>query len=231
MSTSITPSRFDEVAVVLVDYAMPVMSGVELCRQLEHCDFFKIMLTGEANDENGLEALNNKTIDKFHRKGEPGMYRDIVSHIRQKQVAYFQELSRIIMHSLPREKCPPVCLTDPHIVQPFFDMLAQNDIAEYYLFSNEGYFLVAGYDGALKWLVLKSEYEMDVLVQLAETVSHDPMTSTEQAVLQEIRDKKAVPLFVDPSDADLHSEHWLDFYAACSSSHELIWWSLLLCLV
>ena len=41
------PDRFQEIAVVVVDYAMPDMDGLEFCQHLKDSQIKKLMLTGQ----------------------------------------------------------------------------------------------------------------------------------------------------------------------------------------
>ncbi|TAK76547.1 MAG: response regulator, partial [Gammaproteobacteria bacterium] len=43
------PERLHEVSVLIVDYSMPEINGIELCRQLSRLPMKKILLTGEAD--------------------------------------------------------------------------------------------------------------------------------------------------------------------------------------
>ena len=44
------PARFSRVSVVVVDFAMPSMTGVELLKQIKHLPVKKVLLTGKAGD-------------------------------------------------------------------------------------------------------------------------------------------------------------------------------------
>ncbi len=63
--------RFLENTVLVIDYAMPVMHGMEVCKELSHLPIKKLMLTGEADDKLAVQAFNQKLINKFIRKGGP----------------------------------------------------------------------------------------------------------------------------------------------------------------
>jgi CheY-like chemotaxis protein len=60
--------RFCIPAVVVVDYAMPHMNGIEFCRKIQHIPCKKVLLTGNADEKIAVEAFNNHVIDFFIKK-------------------------------------------------------------------------------------------------------------------------------------------------------------------
>src|SRR5262249_9946622 len=64
------PNRFSEISVVVIDYAMPGLNGLQICTQLRtnNSRFKILMLTGEADEKLAVEAFNTRLIDKFMRK-------------------------------------------------------------------------------------------------------------------------------------------------------------------
>jgi len=61
-------NRMDEVSVILVDYNMPGMNGLEFCRQLKSLPAKKILLTGEASEKVAVTAFNEGYIDCYIKK-------------------------------------------------------------------------------------------------------------------------------------------------------------------
>lgn len=58
----------NQISVLVVDYSMPDINGVEFCERIKSYKSKKIMLTGEADTTIALEAFNNGLIDKFLTK-------------------------------------------------------------------------------------------------------------------------------------------------------------------
>lgn len=61
-------NREDQVSVLVVDYSMPEINGVEFFEKIKPYKSKKIMLTGEADTTIALDAFNNDLIDKFLTK-------------------------------------------------------------------------------------------------------------------------------------------------------------------
>src|SRR5690606_1228923 len=62
------PARQQRVAVAVVDYDMPKMTGVEFCRAIRHLPVKTILLTGKAGLETAIGAFNEGVIDCFLQK-------------------------------------------------------------------------------------------------------------------------------------------------------------------
>lgn len=79
------PQRFDVLSVAVVDYAMPEMDGIELCRRLSALPCRKILLTGQADESVAVDAFNEGLIDFFAPKDAPN-----VRHLIREQILRFQ---------------------------------------------------------------------------------------------------------------------------------------------
>jgi CheY-like chemotaxis protein len=56
------PSRFNNIAVLVVDYSMPTINGIEFCKQLGDKHVYKILLTAEADSDIAINAFNDGII-------------------------------------------------------------------------------------------------------------------------------------------------------------------------
>lgn len=59
-------TRFEEIAVCVIDFMMPGMNGLELSRKIKaiHPSIHILLLTGEADHELAVEAFNEGIIDR-----------------------------------------------------------------------------------------------------------------------------------------------------------------------
>lgn len=83
------PARFDELAVVIVDYDMPEMNGITFCQAIHNKQIRKIMLTGVADEKIALHAFNNDTIDRFIIKQDAEALEKVAESINILQQNYF----------------------------------------------------------------------------------------------------------------------------------------------
>ena len=62
--------RIKEVSVVVVDYSMPSMNGIEFCESIKNSSIKKILLTGHATSTDAVKAFNNNTIHYYLKKND-----------------------------------------------------------------------------------------------------------------------------------------------------------------
>jgi CheY-like chemotaxis protein len=94
------PHRFDTASVVVVDYAMPEMNGLELCRRLAHLPLRKILLTGQADDQVAVDAFNDGLIDYFLSKSAPNAPQVLRAQIRRFQKSFMADATELVRHAL-----------------------------------------------------------------------------------------------------------------------------------
>jgi CheY-like chemotaxis protein len=163
--------RFDEVSVIVIDYAMPGFNGIEICSQLRtmNSQLKILMLTAEASEHLAIKAFNEGLIDKFMRKDYTDFLPTLNGEIQTLQKACFQKISSLILNRLDAdsESSIAVCLQDPAFISLFQDICKKNDITEYYLINNEGSFLLINSDGSPLLLAVKDEQMMSDAYQIA----------------------------------------------------------------
>lgn len=152
------PNRFSAVTVVVVDYTMPEMNGLEFCEFLKELPFKFVLLTGDATISKTIEAFNAGLIHQFIAKSSPDFINKLQNIIYELQEKQFVELSDIIIKNLAVSKA--IGLRDPLFVEFLKNYFKENRVVEYYLINESGCFLMADLNGDLSWLVIKSEDEM-----------------------------------------------------------------------
>ena len=90
--------RFDHVAILVVDYEMPDINGIEFCQKLKERKIFRIMLTAEADKDTAIKAFNNGLIDKFILKTNEELYLEITFAVQELTQRYFKEISGSIIN-------------------------------------------------------------------------------------------------------------------------------------
>lgn len=142
--------RFVMESTLIVDYAMPGLNGLDLCKKLKAQPFKKIMLTGEASSEIGDTALTQHIIDRFIHKNNPKVFEDLNQDLLELRVEFFEDLSsNLDISSMP----------DYMNTQAFSDFFMQmfNKFkgVEYYRVNNFGDFLIIDEDGYTTWLCVR----------------------------------------------------------------------------
>ncbi len=157
--------RFSEISVVVVDYAMPGMDGLEFCRQIENTNIKKILLTGQADEKLAIEAFNQGLIHRYIKKSDPQAAELITKSIYDLQLQYFQKMSDMIVRML--SVTSPSCLHDKKFAEFFSNLLQEKGIVEYYLADNSGSFLLLDDNAHVHFLIVKNQSDMQLYYDLA----------------------------------------------------------------
>lgn len=140
-----SPQRFRQVSVVVVDYEMPGMRGLELCERLQNPHLKKILLTGVADENVAIEAFNTGLIHQYIRKHDPHFLPKLKEAIRKAQQDYFRDLFYIPLQTL-KKRPESTALIDPVFISYFEGLLKKHRIQEFYLMEGTGSFLMVGPD-------------------------------------------------------------------------------------
>jgi len=157
--------RFERYSVVVVDYDMPEIDGLEFCRRLEHLPMRKVLLTGKANEKLAVQAFNEGIINRFIPKQDPGAMTLLQGTIREMQEDYFQDIGRLMEGAL--NIGPLHFLRDPFFTELFRKICAELKIVEFYLCSSpDGIVLLDG-DGVATLLLVCSDETMRMHYEVA----------------------------------------------------------------
>jgi CheY-like chemotaxis protein len=159
------PHRFSEISVVVVDYAMPGMDGLEFCRRIQNSNIKKILLTGQADEKLAIEAFNEGLIHRYIKKSDIKAAELITKSIYELQLQYFQAMSDMIVRMLSITS--PSCLHDKNFAEFFKQLREENGIVEYYLVDNSGSFLMLDDDANVSFLVIKNADDIRAHYDLA----------------------------------------------------------------
>lgn len=194
--------RFSEIAVVVVDYAMPAMNGIEFCKQIKSPNILVILLTGEADVNIAIKAFNEGIIDKFIEK-KPNIKEELYEEIQKLERHYFISLSNIIMHQAHPENL--TSLEDDDVAKKFYQFCQTHNIVEHYIISENGDFLLIDKSGKPFWLVIKSDSEIQRLYDYAD------LMQAPDAVLKALQNREKLPLFYSASDSQPSTDDWENY--------------------
>ena len=124
------PNRFNTTAVVIVDYTMPKMNGLEICKILSSLQLKFVLLTGDATLDNAIEAFNDGLIHQFIQKNSEDFINKLQNIILDLQQKHFVEMSTIIIKNLTANK--KSCLNDQIVIEFLLDFFKKNNVTEYY---------------------------------------------------------------------------------------------------
>lgn len=194
------PDRFKEVSVIVVDYAMPGMNGLELCKRLQDTTFKKILLTGQADEAIAIQAFNDGIIDKFIRKNVADIGNEVSKAIQELQRVYFQQASTIISSTMTLEL--DSCIDDPAFKQVFNQVCDKYHVAEYYLLDSSGSFLLVDTKGKTHTLAMRTEEDMETYIDIA----HNENAPTD--ILTPLKERQKIPFFQNADEIKTEASEW-----------------------
>lgn len=189
-----TADRYHQVSVLIIDYEMPGMNGLEVCQQIQNPFVKKILLTGVADEGIAVEAFNKGLISRYIRKHAPDFLDQLQQALSFFQHEYFEEVFTLPLQAL--EKRPEsTALVDPVFINYFNTLVQTHGIQEYYLVEGMGSFLMVGKEGTLYSLITLDEGLVDAYVNAA---SMDTLTPEQ---IQAIATHDLIPCYHDPFKA------------------------------
>ena len=176
--------RFNQISTIIVDYDMPGMNGLEVCRQIASPYIQKIMLTGAATTDIAVEAFNEGIIHHFIQKDDPEALTKLASSIVKAQERYHEFKTHDFVNQLYAEHPETEVLKDPTFVEFFLNLVQEKQVVEYYLLDAMGSFLLLSHTGNPNALFVFNEDTLE---------SHEdmiPENDRNTDLAQEIYDKK-----------------------------------------
>ena len=158
--------RFRRLSVLLVDYAMPNMSGLEFCEHVENPKLKKILLTGVADEKTAVAAFNNGIIDHYIPKHSLASVNEMIPVVEKLKRSYFDQYSARLTSNLALN--PPSFMTEEAIGNYFEKVLRKFNIVEYYMASDPYGYLMLRADGSMVRLVVLCQQELDQQIRLAQ---------------------------------------------------------------
>lgn len=203
--------RKNEVTILITDYNMPNINGIDLCRELQAFPMKKILLTGAADYQQAVAAFNEGLIDCFIQKDSPTLAQDILFHIRRLSQLYFVERSRQLLNHLETDY--PLPLSDPVFINFFEKWCKENHIQEYFLIDKYGDFLLIDEKDQKSYFIVHTDRTLSNFVEL----HHDDKDTSSYIRAVELREK--VPFFGERVEGwELQPTQW----AACFYSPQVL---------
>ncbi|KAA1003582.1 response regulator [Paraburkholderia panacisoli] len=123
--------RFLATSVVVVDYDMPGMNGLEFCRRMTDPAVRKIMLTGKADEHIAVQSFNEGIIHRFIRKQDASAVATLNRAVRDLQNAYFDNVCQSILDTLADSEY--AFLRDEALAERVAELSSSLGIVEHYL--------------------------------------------------------------------------------------------------
>jgi CheY-like chemotaxis protein len=194
--------RDKEITVIIVDYNMPEMNGIELCKQLKSQPVKKILLTGQATVQEAVTAFNENLIDRFIRKDSATLVRDIFNYVEELKNEYFREKTNGLLEHLETENKLP--LSDPEYIKLFRKICTDNEIREFSLIDKKGSMMLIDRNDKRINLVIHTDQTLEAFTNLYDD-------EPEVALLMEIvKERKVIPFFgIGKESWEIETRDWI----------------------
>lgn len=179
--------RFEQVSVVVVDYDMPEIDGLEFCRSLKNPAVKKILLTGKADEQIAVRAFNEKTIDRFIRKQDGDAMEQLNRAIGELQQEHFHQIEHMLSDALAVGS--HMFLRDAEFAQRFEEIRESLGIVEHYLSYTPDGILMLDATGVAHLLIVQTEE----MLQGNYEIAFDQGAPEE--LLEQLRSGRSIPYF------------------------------------
>jgi len=159
------PQRFATPSVLVVDYSMPGMNGVQVCEAVRDLPCRRILLTGAADERIAIDAFNRGLIDLYIRKSDHDALERLENELQALQRRYFLEQAAPLRGLLPLHGYG--FIDDPAIVALVGQLMERHDVVEYFLVHAPTGFLMLDREGKSWLLVVETVQSMQAHLEMA----------------------------------------------------------------
>ncbi len=189
------PGRFELFSVLITDYEMDAMNGVELCQQIGGSPVGRILLTGKVDERFAVRAFNDDIIDRYVRKDDPEMVELAKKYTLELKQEFFRRTASSLSETQQQERTR--LLADPIFGEYFERSRRENGVVEYYLSSLFPGFLMLDAEGDILVFAVLTER------QLAEHIEAAENANAPKELLELLRVGLIIPFF--PTEGGLYS--------------------------
>lgn len=159
------PQRFAVPSVLVVDYSMPGLNGVQVCEAVRGLPCRRILLTGAADERIAIDAFNRGLIDRYIRKSDPDALDRLDAELAALQRAWFLDQADALRKLLPLHGYG--FIDDPAVAALLEQTAAACRSVEHYLVHDPAGFLLLDRDGACWMLLVETEQTMQAHLEMA----------------------------------------------------------------
>jgi CheY-like chemotaxis protein len=218
----IQAQRFMTPSVLVVDYSMPGMNGIEFCEEVRDLPCRKILLTGVADERVAIDAFNRGLIDRYVRKSDAHALDRLEAELTQLQEGYFLAQSESLRLLLALHDYSFV--NDPAIGGLVRELGARHKIVEHYLYKTPPGFLMYDRDARPWLLAIETEQSMQAHYEIALDGGAPP------SLLEALAQHRVVPNFSDGDGmySPVRHKEWHRFTSPALTCHgrELYYWAM-----
>lgn len=212
--TSTNPYHQD-ISVLLIDYHMPDIKGIDFLEKIQHLPIKYALITGEQNYQIAIDAFNSGLVHAYLRKDDPDFSNKIQNIVSDLEWKYFTEMSNVISNF--SDFC---YLNNPTFISLFKQFIEDHQITEFYLTHNDGNFTTFNSKKEKKYLLVRNKKQLELLSEVAK----EDGGSSE--IIHQLKQGKIIPFFNSKEYWQIPASEWDKFsYPATEISDDsnLLW--------
>lgn len=155
-----------EISVIVADFSMPKLNGIDFCKKILNPAIKKILLTGHATPSDAVNAFNENIIHYYIKKSDENMLEQLTNAIIKLQNIYFQDLTSHIKNSAVDVNTP--FFTDAILAEHFQALCRELDIKEYFYLSTPSRFTLRSRNGTESICLIYTEEDIDEHLKILE---------------------------------------------------------------
>lgn len=197
--------RFKQISTLVIDYEMPYMNGLEICKIIKDPYIQKVLLTGMADESIAIQAFNDGIIDYYIRKDDPRLAERMEEVLNKAQENYFKLISTNVTKLIIGKDWRPSALQDPMYQHLIKDIIKKYDIVEYYILETAGSYLFMDASGRSYGLFIADDEAMNTMVREA----FYPANNVSAKVIEMLRKREKILCYYDRYSITLpHINFW-----------------------
>ena len=214
--------RFAMPSVLVVDYSMPQMNGLEFCQAVRDLPCKKILFTGAADEKVAVTAFNRGLIDRYIKKSDDDALDILEQEIHALQREFFLQQSDTVRDVLLLHDYS--FLKDESLAAVVHELCRRHGFVEFYIFPNPAGILFFTRDGQARLMIIETERSLHTQYEMARD------SDAPDSLLLALLEMRVIPYFSDPDSDGMYSsqigENWFRYCAAphiCQGREPYFW--------
>ena len=202
--------RFAIPSVLVVDYSMPQMNGLEFCQAVRDLPCKKILFTGAADEKMAVTAFNRGLIDRYIKKSDDDALDILEQEIHALQREFFLQQSDTVRDLLLLHDYS--FLQDEALAAVVHELCRLHGFVEFYIFPNPGGILFFTRDGHARLMIIETERSLHTQYEMARD------SDAPESLLLALLEMRVIPYFSDADSDGMYAaqigENWFRYCAA-----------------
>lgn len=157
--------RHSRVSMVVVDYQMPGMNGLEFCEQVGQRSVRRILVSSHLPMQDAMEAINKGVLHGYIDKEEGDPHQQMMQMMAKLPMDFFCDETGTFAQAGAKAQS---ALDELPFIQYFLQLQQDLRIAEYYMLDAAGTFLLLGKNKEIYGLCARSRMQLQQLAQQAQ---------------------------------------------------------------